>query len=97
MNLGTIGAILGAIASFLAIAAYLDNGVRKNQARLRAEKGRVSCLAEIAEIQRKRIDALELHASRTKDENSYFQINNPLIDLEDKAMDEYKKHHTDLT
>jgi len=97
MTLGTIGAILGAIASFLAIVAYLDKGVRNNKARLRAEKGRVSCLAEITEIQGKRIGALELHASRSEDENSYFQINNPLIDLENKARDEYIKHHTDLT
>jgi hypothetical protein len=97
MNVGTIGAILGAIASFLVIVAYLQQEIKKNQARLKAEKGRVSCLAEIAQIQSKRIDALECHASRTKDENSYFQVNDPLIDLENKAMDEYKKHHTDLT
>ncbi|WP_445173791.1 hypothetical protein [Microcoleus sp.] len=96
MNLGTIGAILGAIASFLAILAYLNNGVRNNRARLRAEKGRVISLAKIVEIQGKRITALEIHASRTEDE-SFFQPNEPLIDLENEAKDEYKKHHTDLT
>ncbi len=72
MSLGTIGAILGAIASFLAILAYLDKGVRNNKARLRAEKGRVISLAKIVEIQGKRIDALESHMLQSEDENSSF-------------------------
>ena len=98
MNLGTIGAILGAIASSLAILAYLNKGIRNNGARLRAEKGRVIALAKIIELQGKRIAALENHASLTEDgSESYFQPNEPLIDLENEARDEYKKHHTDLT
>jgi len=98
MNLGTIGALLGAIASFLAILAYLAKGVRNNKARLRAEKGRVIALAKIVEIQSKRIDDLELYALRSEGEGSFqFQLNNPLIDLENEAKDESKKHHNDLT
>lgn len=98
MNLGTIGGILGAIASVLAIVAYLDKGIRNNQARLQAEKGRVLSLAEIVEIQGKRIEALEDYASLPKEGNiDIFRPNNPLIDLENKAREEYKKHQTNLT
>lgn len=97
MNLGTIGAILGAIASFLAILAYLDKGVRNNKARLKAEKGRVISLAEIVEIQGKRIEALEFYASLPKEEGESFKPNNPLIELENKAREEYRSHHTNLT
>ena len=97
MSLGTIGAILGAIASLLGIFAYLDKGIRNNTARSKAEKGRVISLAEIIEIQGKRIEALEFHASLPKEENESFKPNNPLIDLENKAREEYKNHHTNLT
>ena|SRR4028118_1009903 len=97
MNLGTIGAILGATASLLAILAYLDKGVRNNTARSIAEKGRVICLAEISEIHEKRIEALEFHASLPREESESFKPNNPLIDLENKAREEYKGHHTNLT
>jgi hypothetical protein len=97
MNLGTIGAILGAIASFLAILAALSQGIRDNGARLQAEKGRVIALWKIVEIQGKRIEALEDYASLPREEGKSFQSNNPLIDLEVEARTEYKKHHTDLT
>jgi hypothetical protein len=97
MNLGTIGAILGAIASFLGIAAALGQGIRDNSARLQAEKGRVIALWKILEIQGKRIEALEDHASLPGEDGKNFQPNNPLIDLEIEARNEYKKHHTDLT
>jgi hypothetical protein len=97
MNLGTIGAILGALASFLAICAALGQGIRDNGARLQAEKGRVIALWKILEIQGKRIEALEDYASLPKEEGKSFQPNSPLIDLEIEARNEYKKHHTDLT
>jgi|GEM_PF-1333147 len=97
MNLGTIGAILGAIASFLAILAALSQGIRDNGARLQAEKGRVIALWKIVEIQGKRIEALEDYVSLPREEGKSFQPNNPLIDLEIEARNEYKKHHTDLT
>ena len=97
MSLGTIGAILGAIASFLAILAALSQGIRDNGARLQAEKGRVIALWKIVEIQGKRIEALEDHASLPREKGKSFQPNNPLIDLEVEARNEYKKHHTDLT
>ena len=97
MNLGTIGPILGAIASFLAIAAVLSQGIRDNSARLQAEKGRIIALWKIIEIQGKRIEALEDHASLPTEEGESFKPNNPLIDLEIQARNEYRKHHTDLT
>jgi hypothetical protein len=97
MTLGTIGAILGAIASLFGIFTYLNTGIRNNTARSKAEKGRVISLAEIIEIQGKRIEALEFHASLPREESESFKPNNPLIDLENKAREEYKNHHTNLT
>lgn len=97
MNLGTIGGILGAIASFLAIIAYLNKGIKNNKERLKAEKGRVISLAEIVEIQGKRIEALEDYASLPKEKGESFKPNNPLIDLEYQAREEYKNHQTNLT
>jgi len=97
MNLGTIGAILGAVASFLAICAALSQGIRDNGARLQAEKGRVIALWKILEIQGKRIEALEDYASLPREDGKSFQPNNPLLELELEARAEYKKHHTDLT
>lgn len=97
MNLGTIGGILGAIASIAAIVTHLNKGIKNNKARLTAEKGRVISLAEIVEIQGKRIEALEDYASLPKEEGEIFRPNNPLIDLENKAREEYKNHQTNLT
>ena len=97
MNLGTIGGILGAVASFLAIVVHLNKGIKNNKARLTAEKGRVISLAEIVEIQGKRIEALEDYASLPKEEGEIFRPNNPLIDLENKAREEYRNHQTNLT
>lgn len=100
MNLGTIGALLGVIASLTAILAYFDNGIQKNKARLRAEKGRVISLEKILRIQGERISALERHASTmSSDKNGFgdFQCNEPLIELEQEAREEYKRHQTDLT
>ncbi len=97
MNLGTFGAILGAISSFLVIIAWFDSRIKNNQARLRAEKGRVVSLSKIIEIQGKRIEAIEMHLSLSTKEDENFAINNPLIALEEEAKAEYKKHHTNLT
>jgi hypothetical protein len=97
MNLATIGGLLGAVASFLAIVGYLNKGIKNNKARLAAEKGRVISLAEIVEIQGKRIEALEDHASLPREDGNSFRPNNPLIDMENKAREEYKNHHTNLT
>jgi len=73
--------------------AFFLNEVLTNE----AEKGRVIALWKIVEIQGKRIEALEDYASLPKEERKSFQPNNPLIDLEVEAKNEYKKHHTDLT
>lgn len=97
MNIGTIAAILGAVASFIAILAALSQGIRDNGARLQAEKGRVIALFKMIEIQGKRIEALEDYAALPKEEGKSFHLNSPLIDLEIEARNEYKKHHTDLT
>jgi len=98
MNVGTIGAILGAIASFLAIVAYLDKKITNNRARLRAEKGRIISVVKIQGLHNKRITALERHASRSKEEEPFqIEATNALIDLEEEEKAEYQKHQTDLT
>ena len=43
------------------------------------------------------IAALEFQASLPREESESFKPNNPLIDLENKAREEYKNHHTNLT
>jgi len=98
MNLATIGAMLGAIASFLAIVAYLDNKITTNRARLRAEKARMNSIVIIQGIHSRRITTLERHASRSKEEEPFqVEATNALIDLEEEEKAEYQKHQTDLT
>ncbi len=94
MNLATVSLILGAIASFLAILAYLYKGIRYNKARSKAQQGRIISLARTAQIQGQRLTLIEKHISK-KDET--YPIDNGLLMLEQEAMDEYKEHDTKLT
>lgn len=68
MNLATISLILGAIASFLAILAYLYKGVRYNKARSKAQQGRIVSLVRVIQIQGQRLTIIERHLSK-KDES----------------------------
>jgi hypothetical protein len=94
LNLATISLILGAIASFLAILAYLYKGVRFNKARSKAQQGRIASIFRIQQIQGQRITRFEKHLWK-KDEG--YLIDDGLAQLEEEAMNEYKEHDTKLT
>jgi hypothetical protein len=94
LNLATISLILGAIASFLAILAYLYKGVRYNKARSKAQQGRIISIFRIQQIQGQRLTILERHQSKKDDS---FPVDNGLQQLEEEAMNEYREHDTKLT
>jgi hypothetical protein len=95
MNLLTISTILGALAALFTILGYLYKGVRFNKARSRAQQGRIEALVQVVEIQGERMTIMEAYLS--KEDGGNYQVNAGLIKLEQKALDEYKKHDTNLT
>lgn len=95
MNLGTISLILGSVASVFAILAYLYKGVRYNKARSKAQQGRIVALVQVVEFQGARLTILETYLS--KEDGGNYQISSGLIKLEEKALEEYRKHDTNLT
>ena len=95
MNLGTIGSIVGSVASVFAILAYLYKGVRYNKARSTAQQGRIIALVQMVEIQGERLTILETYLS--KEDGGNYQVSTTLIKLEQKALADYKKHDTNLT
>jgi len=101
MSLGTISLILGSVASFLLIWGYLYKGITKgvkhNKARTLAQQGRIASVADVAEYQGLRIGRIEKHLSLPEGERGRFHPDDELIALENKAMDEYENHHTNLT
>jgi hypothetical protein len=101
MNLGTISLILGSIASFLLILGYLykgvTRGVKHNKARTLAQQGRIAAIANVSEYQGLRLGRVEKHLSLPEEERGKFYPDEELITLENKAMDEYESHHTNLT
>jgi hypothetical protein len=101
MNLGTISLILGSVASFLGIVAYLykgvNRGVQYNKARTLAQQGRITSVVSVVELQSLRIGNIEKYLALPAQERGRFQPSDELISLENKAMDEYENHHTNLT
>ncbi|MEG4634763.1 hypothetical protein QUB56_35355 [Microcoleus sp. AR_TQ3_B6] len=93
-HLATISLVLGTITSFFAILAYLYKGVQLNKARAKAQQGRITSLARVAQIQGQRLTTVEKRLS-TKDED--FSMNSGLVELENEAFDEYREHDTKLT
>lgn len=93
-HLGTLGAVLGTVAAFLSILAYLYKGVRYNKARSRAQQGRIDSLFTVAQIQGQRLTTVEQHLS-AKDES--YNLSTGLMKLEDEAFANYKEHDTKLT
>jgi len=96
MNLGTVRLILGCILSLLAIFAYFLKGVEHNKAKIRAQHGRTSSLINIVQIQDARLDNIEKHLSIPQENRGVFPPNDGLNNLEQKALDEYKEHHTNF-
>jgi hypothetical protein len=95
-HLGTISLLLGTIASFLAILAYLYKGVRLNKARSKAQQGRITSLARVAQIQGQRLTNLEKYLSK-RDGGESQDFNSGLKTLENEAFEEYREHDTKLT
>jgi len=93
MNLATINLIIGTAGAAIAILTALWKGLKSNQARTKAQQGRITSLAEAAIFQNQRTSAIEKHLVATSD----FQPSEGLIALEQKALSEYESHHTNLT
>ena len=96
MNLGTINLIIGSVAGVVGILVYLWKGVRyNNKARSKAQSGRIIALVQIVEIQGERLTTLETYLS--KEDGGNYTVNSSLMKLEEKALQEYKNHDTNLT
>jgi hypothetical protein len=95
MNVGTLFAILGGLASFVAVLAYYDQRIRYNKARTRAQQGRTSALVQITNLQGKRLTAIEKYLQQ--EDGGNYQVNTELIELEKEALEDYNTHDTKLT
>ena len=95
MNVGSIVAALGGIASFVAVLAYYDQRIRYNKARTRAQQGRITALVQIIKLQGKRLTVVETYLA--KEDGNNYQVNAELIELEEEALEDYKAHDTKLT
>lgn len=101
MDLTTISLILGSVASVFGILAYvykiIDRRIKYNKAKTSAQQGRTTALASAVEIQSLRIGNIENYLSFPKEERGKFLPARELAELENKAIDEYESHHTNLT
>jgi len=101
MSLVTISLVLGSIGSLFTVLAYLYKGVNRkiqyNKAKTLAQQGRTTSLANVAEFQSLRIGNIEKYLSIPEEERGKFLPSNELINLKNKAMNEYESHHTNLT
>lgn len=95
MNVGSIVAVLGGVASFVAVLAYYDQRLRFNKARTRAQQGRITALVQIIKLQGKRLTVVETYLA--KEDGNNYQVNAELIELEEEALEDYKAHDTKLT
>jgi hypothetical protein len=95
MNVGTVVAIVGGVASCVAVLGYYDQRIKYNKARTKAQQGRISALVQIIKLQGKRITALETYIS--KEDGTNYQANTELLELEKEALEDYKAHDTNLT
>jgi hypothetical protein len=95
MNLATINLIIGSVAGVIGILVYLYKGVRYNKARSKAQQGRITALVQIVEIQGERLTIIETYLS--KEDGGNYTVNSSLMKLEEKALQEYKNHDTNLT
>jgi hypothetical protein len=95
MNVGSLVAVLGGVASFVAVLAYYDQRIRFNKARTRAQQGRITALVQIIRLQGKRLTVVEPYLA--KEDGNNYQVNAELIELEEEALEDYKAHDTKLT
>ena len=95
MNLGTANLIIGSIVGLIAILVYLYKGMSYNKSRNKAQQGRTTALLQIVKYQGKRLTNLEAYIA--KEDEGHYQVNDELIELEQEAMEDYKKNDTLLT
>jgi septal ring factor EnvC (AmiA/AmiB activator) len=95
VNLGTANLIIGSLVGLIAILVYLLKGMQYNKSRNKAHQGRIKALSQVVKYQGKRVTNLETYLAE-KDESNY-QVNNELIELEEEAMSDFKKNDTLLT
>lgn len=95
MNLGTANLIIGSLVGLLGLLAYLLQGMQYNKSRNRAQQGRIQALLQVAKYQGKRLTNLETYIA--KEDEGHYQVNNELIELEEEAMNDFKKNDTLLT
>jgi hypothetical protein len=97
MNLGSISLIVSTAGGVMAILGLFYKAIRYNNARGRAQQGRITSLYSIVEIQGERTRNIEIHLALPESERGKFQANEGLVNLEFKAINEYEEHHTSLT
>jgi type II secretory pathway component PulJ len=95
MNLGTANLIIGSLVGLIAILVYLLKGMQYNKSRNRAQQGRIQALLQVVKYQGKRLTNLETYIA--KEDEGHYQVNNELIELEEEAMNDFKKNDTLLT
>jgi type II secretory pathway component PulJ len=95
MNLGTANLIIGSLVGLIAILVYLLKGMQYNKSRNRAQQGRIQALLQVVKYQGKRLTNLESYIA--KEDEGHYQVNNELIELEEEAMNDFKKNDTLLT
>jgi len=97
MNLETVGLIVTIFGGTLGILSVFWKAINRNKARAKAQQGRIESIVDLLEIQAERTQNIERHLSMPENERGSFQVEQGLVNLESKALDEYKKHHTNLT
>jgi type II secretory pathway component PulJ len=95
VSLGTANLIIGSLVGLIGILVYLLKGMQYNKSRNKAQQGRIQALMQVVKYQGKRLTNLESYIA--KEDEGHYQVNNELIELEEEAMNDYKKNDTLLT
>jgi type II secretory pathway component PulJ len=94
VNLGTANLIIATLLGLIGILAYLFKGMQYNKSRNTAQQGRIKALLQVVKYQGKRLTNLEAYIAK---EDGHYLVNNELIELEEEAMNDFKKNDTLLT
>jgi hypothetical protein len=98
MKLGTISLLLGIVAAVIGILYHFAKAIHYNNARGKAQQGRILSLFKILQIQSIRLTGIEERQSKIIQENVTVEApDNGLITLENDAFEEYKQHETKIT
>ena len=95
MSLGTANLIIGSLVGLIGILVYLLKGMQYNKSRNKAQQGRIQALMQVVKYQGKRLTNLETYIA--KEDEGHYQVNNELIELEEEAMNDFRKNDTLLT